>query len=104
MHSGMLGQVTSQGRNQVKFRLVQIALSYLRFRDDEALRSVNASAQRTRAEAWLMAVARNQVQSFYIANPSLMDVSMVSNHVFWAGASVAHPGMGRRARRLATEH
>lgn len=57
----------------------QIALSYLRFKDDPRL----DSELKTIVEAWMLRVARIHVQSFYEV---LLDRDvMASNHLYWAG-------------------
>jgi hypothetical protein len=91
----MLGGVNSQGRNTVKFRLTQIALSYLRIREEPSLNQT----EKLEAERWMLKVGTVQVQAYYIQ--LLAQRIPISNHVYWGGEGRSMPGRlcGRGQRR-----
>ncbi|KAG1668879.1 hypothetical protein FOA52_016046 [Chlamydomonas sp. UWO 241] len=86
---GLTGIANSQGRNTIKFRLTQIALSYLRMRDDPTLDPV----VRARVGVWLARVGRTHVQDYYVALFDRPGELVASNHVYWAGACLAAVGI-----------
>ncbi|GAX82045.1 hypothetical protein CEUSTIGMA_g9473.t1 [Chlamydomonas eustigma] len=86
---GLTGKTNVQGQFNLKFRLTEIALSYLRVREDPNL----SPYQLSMVEAWLQRVASTQVQSVYINSPNLAP-NVISNQAYWAALCTAAVGLG----------